>query len=84
MIDQGMELRLLKHYEDRFAEIERRVRMLMVKNQDLKNRVKELDQELAQARRKANLVEHLHGEKIHIKEKIEQLLKSLERAKGRE
>lgn len=70
--------------EERFAEIERRVRLLTVENKDLKGRVSELEKELAQARREAQQFEHLHGKKLHIKEKIERILLSLDAATGKE
>jgi chromosome segregation ATPase len=68
----------LKDIEDRFSEIEKRVNELVTQNRLLKNRVKELDQELAHVRREAQQVEHFHGKKLHIKEKIEKILNSLE------
>jgi len=74
----------LKHYEDIFAAIEKRVRTLMAQNRDLRNRIKELEQEIVEVRRKAKLVEHLHGEKLHVKEKIAGLLQSLENTKGKD
>jgi uncharacterized protein YdcH (DUF465 family) len=74
----------LKHYEDIFAAIEKRVMKLMAQNRDLRNRIKELEQEIAEVRRKAKLVEHLHGEKLHVKEKIAGLLQSLENTKGKD
>lgn len=74
----------MKDLEDRFAEIERRVRLLAVENKDLRGRVSELENELAQARREAQQFEHLHGKKLHIKEKIERILQSLDTATGKE
>ena len=68
----------MKDLEDRFAEIEKRVKMLVTQNKGLKSRINELDQELAQVRREAQQVEHFHGKKLHIKEKIERILQSLE------
>ena len=68
----------MKHHEDIFAEIEKRVRMLVLQNKDFKNRIKELEQEIIQGRRKEKLVEHLHGKKLLVKEKIDRLLQSLE------
>jgi multidrug resistance efflux pump len=70
--------------EERFAEIERRVRLLAVENKGLKGRVSELEKELAEARREAQQFEHLHGKKLHIKEKIERILLSLDTATGKE
>lgn len=70
--------------ENKFAEIEKRVRLLVTQNRQFKTRVSELEKELAQARREAQQFEHLHGKKLHIKEKIERILQSLESAEGRE
>jgi multidrug resistance efflux pump len=70
--------------ESRFSEIEKRVRLLVNENKGLKVRVSELEQQLAQARREAQQVEHLHGKKLHIEEKIERILRSLETAQGKE
>lgn len=70
--------------DDRFAEIEKRVKMLVTQNKDLKSRIKELDLELIQVRREAQQVEHFHGKKLHIKEKIERILHTLETAKNKE
>jgi chromosome segregation ATPase len=68
----------LSAIEDRFAELEKRVGELVTRHKLLKSRIKELEQELAQARREAQQVEHFHGKKLHIKEKIEKILNSLE------
>jgi prefoldin subunit 5 len=68
----------LKDLEDSFAIIESRVKMLVTQNKDLKNRIRELDQELAQVRREVQNVEHFQGKKLHVREKIEQILKTLD------
>lgn len=52
--------------------------MLVTQNKDLKNRIRELDQELAQVRREVQNVEHFQGKKLHVREKIEQILKTLD------
>ena len=69
--------------ENKFAEIEKRVRLLVAQNRQFKARVSELEKELTQARREAQQFEHLRGNKLHIKEKIEKILESLENAEGR-
>jgi prefoldin subunit 5 len=68
----------LKDLEDSFAIIEGRVKMLVTQNKDLKNRIRELDRELAQVRREVQHVEHFQGKKLHIREKIERILKTLD------
>jgi multidrug resistance efflux pump len=72
----------LTDLEEKFAEIEKRVRVLVTQNRQLQARVKELEKELTLARREAQQYEHLHGKKLHIKEKIEKILQSLENAEG--
>jgi hypothetical protein len=64
--------------EARFGVIERRVQTLVAENKDLKARLSKLDEELAQAKREARELEHFHGKKLHIKEKIERILQQLE------
>jgi predicted RNase H-like nuclease (RuvC/YqgF family) len=74
---------ILTDLEEKFAEIEKRVRGLVTENRQLKARVQELEKELALARRETQQFEHLHGKKLHIKEKIEKILRALENAEGR-
>lgn len=52
--------------------------MLVTQNKDLKNRIRELDQELAQVRREARHAEQVQGTKLQIREKIERILKTLD------
>jgi len=68
----------LKDLEARFAEVENRVRSLMQENHDLTRRVSELERELARARREAQEMEHYHGKRMHIRDKVERILSSLE------
>ncbi len=68
----------MKSLADKFAEIEKRVKSLVAENADLKKRAAELDRELAAARRDAREIDSLHGEKLHIREKIERILRTLE------
>lgn len=74
----------LKDFEEKFAEIEKRVQALVARNRGLAGRIKELEHELAQARREARGMEHFHGEKLHIREKIERILQSLETVNNKE
>jgi hypothetical protein len=64
--------------EVRFGVIERRVKALVAENNGLKARLSELAEELAQAKRDALELEHFHGKKLHIREKIERILKQLD------
>ncbi len=70
----------MKDLEDKFAEIERRVKALVSENADLRRRVSGLEQELATTRRDAQEIEDLRGRKTHLREKIESVLRSLEAA----
>jgi len=74
----------LKDLEEQFAEIEKRVRKLVIDNKNFKSRINELEQELAQVRRDAQDLEHFHGKKLNIREKIERILHSLETVKEKE
>jgi hypothetical protein len=74
----------VKSLEDRFEEIEKRVRTLVTQNKDLKGRIKELDKELAQARRDARQAEQLQGNRLQVRDKIERILESLENATNSE
>jgi len=74
----------LKDLEEQFAEIEKRVRKLVIDNKNFKSRINELEQELAQVRREAQDLEHFHGKKLNIREKIERILHSLETVKEKE
>jgi chromosome segregation ATPase len=68
----------LKNIRDRFALIEERVRALRASNNHLSARVSDLEQELAKARRDVKELEHFRGRKLHIKERIENILRTLE------
>ena len=64
--------------EMRFGAIEKRVIALLAENKGLKARMSELEKELAQAKRDTLELEHLHGTKMHIREKIERVLQQLD------
>jgi chromosome segregation ATPase len=69
-----------KSIEERFAEVERRVRALVAENSALTRRVREQEEELVQLRREAQDLQHLHGRRMHVREKIERVLAALEEA----
>ena len=71
----------VKRIEAAFATIERRVQALAAENRALKKRVRELEGALAEARRSSQDLEHLHSRRMHIREKIEGVLQSLEALK---
>jgi chromosome segregation ATPase len=68
----------LNDLEGQFAEIENRVRALVAEDRALRMRINELEQELALVRRETRNVEHVHGKHLHVREKIERVLQSLE------
>jgi len=68
----------LKDLEAKFTEIEKRVAVFVRENKALKARVRELEKELAEARRISNELENSHGKQMHIREKVERVLHSLE------
>ncbi len=72
------EKNLVNNLEARFGVIEKRVRALVEENNDLKARLSELEEELVQAKRDAQELEHFHGKVLHIREKIERVLQQLD------
>ncbi len=50
----------------------------MQENRGLTRRISELERELAQARREAQEMEHYHGKRMHIRDKVERILSALE------
>lgn len=74
----------MNDFELKFREIEKRIQRIVTENSSLKKRVYDLEHELGQARREAQGVELFHGKKIHVREKIEKILKSLEGIKKTE
>ncbi len=66
--------------ENKFEEVEKRVKALVSVNRDLAKRVSELEQELSRARSESQELENFHGKKMHIREKIERVLQALEAA----
>ena len=68
----------MKDLENKFGEVEKRVKALVSENRDLAKRVSELEQELSRARRESQELENFHGKKMHIREKIERVLQALE------
>lgn len=68
----------MKDLEARFAEVEKRVKTLVADNTRLRKRVSELERELKEARLQSEELRHFHGKKLHIREKIEKVLQSLE------
>lgn len=72
----------MKSIEERFAEAEKRVRALVSENADLRRQMKELERELARLRIEARDLQHFHGKRMHVREKIERILSALEAAGG--
>ena len=63
---------------EKFAEIERRIKKLVDENHTYKKRTRELEKELTQTRSAAQKSGKIHDKQVHIKERIEKILKGLE------
>ncbi len=74
----------MKDLESRFAEVEKRARALVAEKKALTGRVRELEQELALARREALEMQHFRSKRMHIREKVERILNALEAAEKKE
>jgi predicted RNase H-like nuclease (RuvC/YqgF family) len=68
----------VKDLEERFAEIERRVKALATENHAHKARIRELEKELVQTRRDAQKSVQFHDKQLHLRERIEKILRDLE------
>ncbi len=58
--------------------VEKRVQALITENKNLAERIRNLEQELLEARREARQSEHNHARNLRIREKIEHILHTLE------
>lgn len=70
----------MKDLEEKFLEIERRVRALAAENHAQKARIRELEQELVQTRHDAQKSVRFHDKQLHLRERIEKVLRDLEAA----
>jgi len=61
-----------------FKEVEARVKAMVSENVDLKARVRNLEQELAEARSRSSELTDMLDKQQHIKEKVERVLLELE------
>lgn len=68
----------MKDLEERFAEIERRVKAFAAENRSHKKRIRELEQELDQTRRDAQKSARFHDKQPRLRERIEKILQDLE------
>ncbi len=73
----------MKDLEEKFAEVEKRVKTIVAENAGLRKRISELEQELAGARRESQELENFHGKKMRIREKIERVLHAFEAVDGK-
>jgi septal ring factor EnvC (AmiA/AmiB activator) len=73
----------LKDLEEKFSEVEKRVKALVSENKDLRKRVAALERELAAVRREAQEHAGFSGKKMHVREKIERVLQALEAVGGK-
>jgi cell division septum initiation protein DivIVA len=67
-----------KELEDQFGVIERRIQAITSENRALKERIAELEREIAEARKEAQTQEHISGITGQVRERIEKVLLSLE------
>ncbi len=70
----------MKDIKTKFDEVEKRVKAVVTENASLRKQVRELEAELAKTRRESHELQNFHGKKLHIREKIERILQSLETA----
>ena len=63
---------------EKFAEIERRIKKLVDENRAHKKRVRELEKELNLTRHDAQKSVKFHDKQLHLRERIEKILKDLE------
>jgi DNA anti-recombination protein RmuC len=68
----------MKDLEERFAEIERRVRPLVTENRSLKKRIRELEKELNQTRCDMQKSAQFNDKQLHLRERIEKILRALD------
>jgi predicted RNase H-like nuclease (RuvC/YqgF family) len=68
----------MKDLEERFAEIERRIRPLAAENRSHKKRIGELEEELNQTRRDVQKSAQFNDKQARLRERIEKILKALE------
>ena len=68
----------MKNLEEKFAEIERRVKALVDENRSHKKRVRELEKELSQTRHVVQKSVKIQDKQLHLRERVEKILKDLE------
>jgi len=68
----------MKDLEEQFAEIERRVRPLVAENRTHKKRIRDLEKELNETRRKVQKSAQFDDKQMHLRERIEKILQALE------
>jgi hypothetical protein len=74
----------VKNLEEKFAEIERRVKALVTENRSHKKRVKELEKELTLTRNDVKKSAQFHDTQLHVRQRVEKILKDLEAAQVKE
>ena len=68
----------MKNLEEKFAEIERRVKALVAENHSHKKRVQELEKELKRTHHDTQKSMKFHDKQQHVRERVEKILKDLE------
>lgn len=74
----------MKNLEEKFAEIERRVKELVAENRSHKKRVKELEKELNLTRHDAKKSAQAHDKQLLLRQRVEKILKDLEAVEVKE
>jgi len=74
----------VKNLDEKFVEIERRVTALVTENRSHKKRVKELEKELNLTRHDVKKSAQVHDKQLHLREKVEKILKDLEAVEVKE
>jgi F0F1-type ATP synthase beta subunit len=77
-LDFDLEEYHMSDLADKFAEIEKRVKTLVDENRSHKKRVRELEKELSQTRHVAEKSVKVHDKQVHLRERVEKILKDLE------
>lgn len=68
----------MKDLDAGFGTVEKRIKDLLKENADLRKRVEGLERELSAARAESRELQNFKGKQLHIREKVEKVLRQLE------
>jgi hypothetical protein len=74
----------VKNLEEKFAEIEKRVKALVSENRAQKKRIRELEKDLNLTRHDAKQSDLFQEKQLQLRERVEKILKDLEAVEVRE